>query len=79
MTYKSDDIVGRNQLYTALVTGKELPTPGTPESFNVLNYELNGLGMKLDIETIKADEEEEAQQYFDITSSSLNDAGGYNE
>ncbi|WP_029513521.1 DNA-directed RNA polymerase subunit beta [Mycoplasmopsis primatum] len=79
LTYKSDDIVGRNQLYTSLVTGKELPTPGTPESFNVLNYELNGLGMKLDIETIKTDEEEEAQQYFDITSSSLNEAGGYND
>ncbi|UWV92347.1 hypothetical protein [Mycoplasmopsis cynos] len=49
LTYKSDDIIGRNALYSALVSGKELPTPGTPESFNVLSYELKGLGMKLEI------------------------------
>ncbi|UWV82146.1 hypothetical protein [Mycoplasmopsis cynos] len=48
LTYKSDDIIGRNALYSALVSGKELPTPGTPESFNVLSYELKGLGMKLE-------------------------------
>ncbi|TNK83958.1 DNA-directed RNA polymerase subunit beta [Mycoplasmopsis pullorum] len=48
LTYKSDDINGRNTLYSALATGKELPKPGTPESFNVLSYELRGLGIKLD-------------------------------
>ncbi|MCE6090695.1 DNA-directed RNA polymerase subunit beta [Mycoplasmopsis agalactiae] len=79
LTYKSDDIVGRNQLYTSLVTGKDLPTPGIPESFNVLNYELNGLGMKLDITTANNEEEdEEAQQYFDI-SNSVGNEGDYNE
>ncbi|SYV97529.1 DNA-directed RNA polymerase subunit beta [Mycoplasmopsis edwardii] len=30
------------------MSGKEIPTPGTPESFNVLSYELKGLGMKLE-------------------------------
>ncbi len=79
LTYKSDDIVGRNQLYTSLVTGKDLPTPGIPESFNVLNYELNGLGMKLDITTANNEEDdEEAQQYFDI-SNSVGNEGDYNE
>ncbi|WP_027334684.1 DNA-directed RNA polymerase subunit beta [Mycoplasmopsis felifaucium] len=70
LTYKSDDINGRNQLYAALVSGKELPTPGTPESFNVLSFELKGLGMKLD--TISADEEDDydVQQHFDINNIS---------
>lgn len=49
LTYKSDNINGRNRLYNALANGTELPTPGTPESFNVLAYELRGLGMKLEV------------------------------
>ena len=49
LTYKSDNIQGRNKLYNALATNTVLPTPGTPESFNVLAYELRGLGIKLEI------------------------------
>ncbi|QSF13435.1 DNA-directed RNA polymerase subunit beta [Mycoplasma sp. Mirounga ES2805-ORL] len=64
LTYKSDDIAGRNRLYSSLATGRELPEPGVPESFNVLSYELKGLGMKLDL-GYADDEKEEYQQYFD--------------
>lgn len=49
LTYKSDNILGRNKLYNALATGGELPIPSTPESFNVLAYELRGLGIKLEV------------------------------
>ena len=49
LTYKSDNIIGRNKLYNALATGTELPLPSTPESFNVLAYELRGLGIKLEV------------------------------
>ncbi|MDJ1648517.1 DNA-directed RNA polymerase subunit beta [Mycoplasma phocimorsus] len=49
LTYKSDNINGRNDLYTALASGKTLPKAGTPESFNVLAYELRGLGIKLEV------------------------------
>lgn len=49
LTYKSDNIGGRNKLYNALANGLELPVAGTPESFNVLAYELRGLGMKLEV------------------------------
>ena len=49
LTYKSDNIVGRNKLYNALATGADLPIPSTPESFNVLAYELRGLGIKLEV------------------------------
>lgn len=51
LTYKSDNIEGRNKLYSALASGAPLPKAGTPESFNVLAYELRGLGIKLAIET----------------------------
>lgn len=49
LTYKSDNIAGRNKLYNALATGNDLPEAGTPESFNVLAYELRGLGIKLEV------------------------------
>ncbi|WP_406614263.1 DNA-directed RNA polymerase subunit beta [Mycoplasma corogypsi] len=65
LTYKSDDIAGRNELYTALVLDKKLPTAGLPESFNVLSYELKGLGMKLDIETEKFDEDGSMMQHLE--------------
>ncbi|WP_334199161.1 DNA-directed RNA polymerase subunit beta [Mycoplasma struthionis] len=47
LTYKSDNIAGRNQLYNALARNTRLPKPGMPESFNVLSYELRSLGIKL--------------------------------
>ena len=37
-------------MYNSLSNGAPLPQPGTPESFNVLAYELRGLGMKLGVE-----------------------------
>ncbi len=49
LTLKSDNISGRNKLYNALATGGEMPIVGTPESFNVLAYELRGLGIKLEV------------------------------
>ncbi|TPD98196.1 DNA-directed RNA polymerase subunit beta [Metamycoplasma equirhinis] len=48
LTYKSDNILGRNQLYNSLARNVKLPKPGMPESFNVLAYELRGLGIKLE-------------------------------
>ncbi|ACF07128.1 DNA-directed RNA polymerase subunit beta [Metamycoplasma arthritidis] len=49
LTYKSDNIIGRNQLYNSLATNSRLPKAGMPESFNVLAYELRGLGIKLEV------------------------------
>jgi DNA-directed RNA polymerase subunit beta len=50
LTLKSDDVVGRAKAFEAIVKGQELPTPGIPESFNVLLHELNGLGLKVSLE-----------------------------
>ncbi|MGL4347110.1 MAG: DNA-directed RNA polymerase subunit beta [Chitinophagaceae bacterium] len=50
LTIKSDDLVGRTKAYEAIVKGNNLPSPGTPESFNVLAHELRGLGLNLTFE-----------------------------
>ena len=47
LTIKSDDIVGRNKVYKAIVDGEEIPDPGIPESFRVLVKELQGLGLSV--------------------------------
>lgn len=47
MTYKSDDIRGRNELYNAIIKGNKFPEPRLPEAFWVLFYELRGLGLNL--------------------------------
>jgi DNA-directed RNA polymerase subunit beta len=47
LTVKSDDVIGRAKAYEAIVKGKNLPTPGIPESFNVLLNELAGLGLNI--------------------------------
>ncbi|MXR57545.1 DNA-directed RNA polymerase subunit beta [Mycoplasma hyopneumoniae] len=49
LTYKSDNIQGRNLLYNNIISGGKIPSPGTPESFNVLAYELRGLLIKLEV------------------------------
>jgi DNA-directed RNA polymerase subunit beta len=50
LTVKSDDVIGRNKTYEAIVKGQNLPEPGIPESFNVLIRELQGLGLEIRID-----------------------------
>lgn len=50
LTVKSDDVVGRAKAYEAIVKGDPLPTPGIPESLNVLMYEMRGLGLSVNLE-----------------------------
>ncbi|MFH0791298.1 MAG: DNA-directed RNA polymerase subunit beta [Candidatus Omnitrophota bacterium] len=52
LTVKSDDVSGRTRIYEAIVKGEQRLTHGTPESFNVLIKELQGLC--LDIRTEKS-------------------------
>ncbi len=47
LTVKSDDVNGRAKAYEAIVKGENMPTPGMPESFNVLVHELRGLGLEI--------------------------------
>ncbi len=50
LTVKSDDVVGRAKTYEAIVKGEPMPTPGLPESFNVLLHELRGLGLSVKLD-----------------------------
>ncbi|MCW3086550.1 MAG: DNA-directed polymerase subunit beta [Bacteroidetes bacterium] len=50
LTIKSDDVIGRAKAYEAIVKGENLPTPGIPESFNVLLHELRGLGLNISLD-----------------------------
>ena len=50
LTVKSDDVIGRAKAYEAIVKGENMPTPGIPESFNVLMHELKGLGLSISLD-----------------------------
>ena len=50
LTIKSDDVTGRSKAYEAIVKGDPMPTPGIPESLNVLLHELRGLGLKITLD-----------------------------
>ncbi len=56
LTVKSDDVVGRVKAYEAIVKGKNIPSPGVPESFKVLIKELESLC--LDIKVLDSDHSE---------------------
>ncbi len=49
LTVKSDDLMGRQKTYEAIVKGDPVPKPGVPESFKVMVSELQGLGLDIRI------------------------------
>ena len=49
LTVKSDDVIGRAKTYESIVKGEPLPSPGIPESLNVLLHELRGLGLSINL------------------------------
>jgi len=49
LTVKSDDIIGRNKVFRAIVDGKSIPEPSLPESFRVLTRELQSLGISVEL------------------------------
>ncbi len=58
LTVKSDDIVGRNRIYEAIVKGENARAPGLPESFYVLVKELQSLGLGVELHQVPEDESE---------------------
>jgi len=50
LTIKSDDVAGRASVYEAIVKGESAPSPGIPESFNVLVKEMQGLALDIKLE-----------------------------
>ena len=53
LTVKSDDMQGRNEALNAIVKGKAIPRPGTPESFKVLMRELQSLGLDVAVHKVE--------------------------
>ena len=49
LTVKSDDIIGRNKVFRAIVDGKSIPSPSLPESFRVLTRELQSIGIYVEL------------------------------
>ena len=63
LTVKSDDVVGRVKTYEAIVKGKNVPTPGIPESFKVLIKELQSLALDIKVLDENGDEVDLRQTY----------------
>ncbi len=66
LTYKSDDMHGRTQIYQAIIKGEPIKDPGLPESFNVVKKELNALCIDVAMltrEELEPPQEEEAPAF----------------
>ena len=53
MTIKSDDIVGRAQLFDSIIRGEDIKPPNLPASFKVMLNYLRGLALDVELKKIK--------------------------
>ena len=67
LTVKSDDVMGRNKTYEAIVKGFPISEPGIPESFKVMVRELQSLGLDIKILT----EEKKEVSISELTNDEL--------
>ncbi|MEN9217113.1 MAG: DNA-directed RNA polymerase subunit beta, partial [Gloeomargarita sp. HHBFW_bins_162] len=74
LTVKSDDTRGRNEALNAIVKGRPIPEPGTPESFKVLMRELQSLC--IDIAAYKNIEDEETGETKVVEVDLMTDPAG---
>ncbi len=58
LTVKSDDVIGRTKVYEAIVKGDDTFEAGIPESFNVLVKEMRSLGLNVELDSIKSEDDE---------------------
>lgn len=54
LTVKSDDVIGRTRIYESIVKGENSLVAGTPESFNVLVKEMQGLCLDIRTEFVES-------------------------
>ncbi|MGD1948068.1 MAG: DNA-directed RNA polymerase subunit beta [Leptolyngbyaceae cyanobacterium] len=73
LTVKSDDMQGRNEALNAIVKGKAIPRPGTPESFKVLMRELQSLCLDIAVHKLETQEDGTSRDVeVDLMSDSIN-------
>ena len=72
LTIKSDDMIGRNKCYEAILKGHPIEKPNMPESFRVLIKELQSLA--IDVRLYEKDDsgEEKEVDISSITSDTMN-------
>jgi DNA-directed RNA polymerase subunit beta len=56
LTIKSDDVLGRANVYDAIIRGKPIQAPNVPASFNVLISELKALGLNVELVGLKTEQ-----------------------
>ena len=64
LTVKSDDMIGRNNVYSAITHGKPIPKPSIPESFRVFTRELQSLGLYVELIDSRTGENEAIKSIF---------------
>lgn len=69
LTIKSDDVVGRAAAYKAIISGQKITAPNVPESFNVLDKELQGLAIKMEKINAQIDETQDDMALEEIVDS----------
>ncbi|CCV64850.1 DNA-directed RNA polymerase subunit beta [Alteracholeplasma palmae J233] len=65
LTVKSDDMIGRNKVYSAITHGKPIPKASIPESFRVLTRELQALGLYVELVDAATGENEATKSLVD--------------
>jgi len=79
MTVKSDDIIGRNQVFKAITEGNPIPEGSVPESFRVLTRELQALGVHVELINSQTGENEANKSLVDFQDSDAIEKFGFSE
>ena len=69
LTVKSDDMLGRNKVYSAITHDKQIPQASIPESFRVLTRELQALGLYVELIDAQTGENEAGKSLVDHSGS----------
>ena len=69
LTVKSDDMLGRNKVYSAITHDKPIPSASIPESFRVLTKELQALGLYVELIDANTGENEAIKSLVDLSAS----------
>jgi DNA-directed RNA polymerase subunit beta len=75
LTVKSDDMLGRNKVYSAITHDKSIPPASIPESFRVLTRELQALGLYVELIDATTGENEAQKSLVDNSPSKFK--GGF--
>ncbi len=75
LTVKSDDMLGRNKVYSAITHDKPVPQASIPESFRVLTRELQALGLYVELIDANTGENEAGKSLVDNNPSKFK--GGF--